>query len=312
MLRKAIVRVTAECVIGFVCLCGVSHGQQESRLVGRTTTGTLEGDKGTNCIQLEFLSGGRVRARQSAAGGRTYEGTWSLHGNRISMEIGPSSFVGTLEGNRITSSRSRDDGIRESWKATLSYHGQEEAGKEFEKGCLFYDRGDFETAIACFTQAIRLNPDHARAYYRRGDAYDEQGDFDRAIADYHQAIRLDPDYAEAYCYRGPTYKKKGDYDRAIADTNDPGELTGYRLPAFDTRSRQLREARRRLKCYENRSTLRAPTVHTAEVSPRRTKSETAGAKKAGLTKAMEGGGTRRRAGRCGPQAPPTRRLESGR
>ena len=35
------------------------------------------------------------------------------------MRIGPSSFSGRLEGNRISGSRVRDDGIRDSWNATL-------------------------------------------------------------------------------------------------------------------------------------------------------------------------------------------------
>ena len=120
MLRSATVLAVAACVLGVVCLPGVSEGEQENQLVGRTATGTLEGDKGTNQIRLQFLSGGRVRVGQTAEDGKEYVGTWSLDGNRISMRIGPSSFSGTLEGNRITGSRSRDDGIRDSWKATLS------------------------------------------------------------------------------------------------------------------------------------------------------------------------------------------------
>lgn len=46
---------------------------------------------------------------------------------------------------------------------------------------------------------------------------DQEGDYDRAIADYTEAIRLDPGYTMAYIYRGFAYHRKGDYNRAIAD-----------------------------------------------------------------------------------------------
>jgi tetratricopeptide (TPR) repeat protein len=52
--------------------------------------------------------------------------------------------------------------------------------------------GDFDRAIADYTEAIRLDPKLAIAYYERGVAYHALGDFDRAIADYTEAIRLDP------------------------------------------------------------------------------------------------------------------------
>jgi tetratricopeptide (TPR) repeat protein len=52
----------------------------------------------------------------------------------------------------------------------------------------------------------------------RGYAYDHKGDYDRAIADYTQVIKLDPNDAVAYYNRGRTYSyEKGDYDRARAD-----------------------------------------------------------------------------------------------
>jgi tetratricopeptide (TPR) repeat protein len=67
------------------------------------------------------------------------------------------------------------------------------------------------------TWAIDLVPNYAVAYFNRGYAYGEKGDYDQALADYTQVIRLDPNYAAAYNNRGYAYRNKGDYDRAIAD-----------------------------------------------------------------------------------------------
>ena len=88
---------------------------------------------------------------------------------------------------------------------------------EFDKGEGFSEREDWDTAIACYTEAIRLKPDFADAYYNRGGVHWENGENDKAIKDYSEAIRLKPDYAMAYNNRGIEYHKKGENDQAIKD-----------------------------------------------------------------------------------------------
>jgi tetratricopeptide (TPR) repeat protein len=87
----------------------------------------------------------------------------------------------------------------------------------FERGKQFYYEGDNETAIAEFTEAIRIDSNYVDAYYHRGIIYEWTNDFDRAIADYTQAIRFGSNNEEAYNRRGTVYYWKKDYDRAIAD-----------------------------------------------------------------------------------------------
>ena len=43
-------------------------------------------------------------------------------------------------------------------------------------------------------------------------------DYDAAIANYTEAIRLYPNYAEAYYFRAYVYAVKGDHDKTVADT----------------------------------------------------------------------------------------------
>jgi hypothetical protein len=73
-----------------------------------------------------------------------------------------------------------------------------DAKSYYDRGETFRSRGDYATAIAEYTQAIRLNPDYKSAYFNRGWAYNKIKDYDRAIADYTQAIRIKSDYATAY------------------------------------------------------------------------------------------------------------------
>ncbi len=88
------------------------------------------------------------------------------------------------------------------------------------RGREYQAKGDYDRAIADFTDAIRLDPKNSMAYFGRGDSYEGNGDYDRAIADLDEAIRLDPKNFRAYLIRGYIYRyRKEDYDRAITDLN---------------------------------------------------------------------------------------------
>ena len=85
------------------------------------------------------------------------------------------------------------------------------------RGNIWAAQGDFDHAIADYTEALKLGPKFARGYVNRGHAWAAKGDFDHAIADCTQAIKIDPKLAGAYIQRGGDWAAKGDFDRAIAD-----------------------------------------------------------------------------------------------
>jgi len=92
---------------------------------------------------------------------------------------------------------------------------------ELQKGNDFLDREDYDAAIACYTEAIRLDPNYALVYNNRGWAYSWKGEDDKAIKDLTEAIRLKPDFADAYGNRGMVYERKGDLDKAKSLGLDP-------------------------------------------------------------------------------------------
>jgi len=94
---------------------------------------------------------------------------------------------------------------------------------EFKRGVSFSDRNNWEVAIVYYTEAIRLNPEYAEAYYNRGVAYHEKGEPDKAIEDYSGSIRLSPS-AVAYIRRAVTYQRQGDQSKADADFAKAKEL----------------------------------------------------------------------------------------
>ena len=81
--------------------------------------------------------------------------------------------------------------------------------------------------LAHYTEAIRLDPEDADAYYWRGSAKDDLEDYTGAIAHYTEAIRLDPEDAFAYYWRGRAKKSAGlsycsDYKKACDLGYDKG------------------------------------------------------------------------------------------
>jgi len=104
-----------------------------------------------------------------------------------------------------------------------------------DRGNVHLDEGNYDEAIADYSQAIRLDPNYVAAYNDRGIAYKNIGDNDNAIADYNQAIRLNPNYAAAYNNRGLAYKNIGDNDNAIADYSQAIRLNPNYAAAYNNR-----------------------------------------------------------------------------
>ena len=61
-----------------------------------------------------------------------------------------------------------------------------------------HDKGRVEVAIACWRQAIALDPKYAWDHRNLGAALYGKGQVDEAIACYQKAIALDPKYAKAH------------------------------------------------------------------------------------------------------------------
>ena len=112
------------------------------------------------------------------------------------------------------------------------------------RGLAYLDKGDRDSAIADFTDAIRLDPKNAHAYNDRGLAWKDKGDHDRALADLTAAIAINPlprsdlpgsGFVNVYANRGSAWQAKGDLDRAIADFDRAVSLAPRDADAFNRR-----------------------------------------------------------------------------
>ena len=88
------------------------------------------------------------------------------------------------------------------------------------RGQHYYEKDDYDRAIADFNRAMPLKPKWLQlAYGNRGNAYSMKGDNDKAIESYSVAISLDKNYSAALTGRGLIYEKIGEKDKARADYN---------------------------------------------------------------------------------------------
>lgn len=91
------------------------------------------------------------------------------------------------------------------------------SNQKVEEGWNLWCKEDFNGAKNLFDEAVKLNPDNARAYFGRGTAYNELKQNEQAILDYDKAIELIPNYDVSYANRGNSYLGLTQYERAIAD-----------------------------------------------------------------------------------------------
>ena len=63
----------------------------------------------------------------------------------------------------------------------------------YDQGIEFFKKGQYDQAIASFTQAIQASPKNAVYYNSRGLAYYDNKNLDKAIADYNKAIHPGPE-----------------------------------------------------------------------------------------------------------------------
>lgn len=106
------------------------------------------------------------------------------------------------------------------------------------RGKSYWETGDFDKAIAGYTEIIRLDPENAEAYRSRAIAFRERKppNFDRAIADLNEAIRLEPKTAHGYFERGWSYCwRSTQYDKAIADFTEAIRLDPKLTLAYNDR-----------------------------------------------------------------------------
>ena len=134
--------------------------------------------------------------------------------------------------------------IQTTANAQATTASQEELARAaFDRAKKQFKSGEYDKAVADFSEFIRLEPDNAVAlynravaFYDRGIAYDELKQYHKAIADFTEAISIEPDYAMDFYNRGLVYAELKQYDKAIADFTEAIRLKPDYADAFEHRA----------------------------------------------------------------------------
>jgi tetratricopeptide (TPR) repeat protein len=97
-------------------------------------------------------------------------------------------------------------------------------------------KGELDSAIADYNEALRIDPGHAETYNNRGSARAAQGNHKEAIADYTLSLALSADNPKALNNRGNAYLAVKDFDRAIADFSRALEIKTWHIKDYKNRA----------------------------------------------------------------------------
>jgi tetratricopeptide (TPR) repeat protein len=85
-----------------------------------------------------------------------------------------------------------------------------------EKGRLLTVDEDYQGAISCYNQALKIKPDDYNALLKLGIALADLGRLEEAIAFYDHALKIKPDIHAAWLFRGYALADLGRLEEAIA------------------------------------------------------------------------------------------------
>ncbi len=95
------------------------------------------------------------------------------------------------------------------------------------RGEAYQKNNQLDLAVQDYTQAIDSSPEQKNIKYiyaNRAWVQYARGNYDDAIADFSEAIKRDPEFDSAYFGRATVWQKKKDYQRALSDAKEAAKL----------------------------------------------------------------------------------------
>jgi tetratricopeptide (TPR) repeat protein len=81
--------------------------------------------------------------------------------------------------------------------------------EHYQRGLSYAKRRAFDDAIAEFTEALKITPNHDRSYYARGLIWENKGKLLQAIDDFDRALQINPNLRKARDHRREAMHRLG-------------------------------------------------------------------------------------------------------
>ena len=92
------------------------------------------------------------------------------------------------------------------------------------RGDISFQSRSYQKAIENYESAIKLDPNHDRAYHKIGIVYFNLGLYEKAIEYYEKAIDINPNKIEAYHGRGIVYHMMSNHQKGVDDLTKALEI----------------------------------------------------------------------------------------
>ncbi len=123
----------------------------------------------------------------------------------------------------------------------------------FMLGMIRYNRKDYQEALHCISQALRLNPTNARYCYNIGVVWRDAGYDATALLAFQAAARLNPAYVAAHYNSAIIYRMQGRWEDALAACDRVLALEPQHKGAYSTKGGiyyQHGQYAQALPCYQ--------------------------------------------------------------
>jgi len=123
----------------------------------------------------------------------------------------------------------------------------------FNKGVSLFAASRPKDAIECYQQALKLDPKSEQAWSNLGVALKSSGDIDQAIACYDRALKSNPRYPQAWINKGVALKARGAAEEALSCYEKALKLNPHDVTTWVNRGNALSTLQRTLEavaCYD--------------------------------------------------------------
>lgn len=111
-------------------------------------------------------------------------------------------------------------------------------------GDCYVPLNEYERAISCYEEAIKLSPDNIKAYIKKIDVLRLNGDLEKSLLVCSQALKISPNNADVYFYQANVLSEQFEFKKALDSYEKSIELNPKNADAFCNKANILENLRK--------------------------------------------------------------------